>query len=157
LIWHVLAPRVTLQIQTTEIWSPSASLVIVEACSVSFVFGDAGLKAGTVRLGGVLTVVVALAELLPVVVSFGDETDALLLIVVVPVPPGAVAVIVIGAAAPVARFALPVGAQVTVPDALAQDQLALLVALTNETPAGSVSTTCTSEAGSGPPFVTLSV
>jgi hypothetical protein len=76
---------------------------------------------------------------------------------IVPVPPGAVAVIVIGAAAPVARLALPVGAQVTVPAALPQVQFASLVALTNEKPAGSVSTTWTSDAGSGPSLLTCNV
>jgi hypothetical protein len=159
-VWtvQVLTPRVIFHVQATETWSPSASVVVVEAVSgFVFVVGDVGLKAGWVNAGGVLIVVVAVAVLFPVVVSFGDDTVALFVRVIVPVPPGAVTVIVIGAAAAGARFTFPVGVHVTVPEALAQVQFALLVALTNETPAGSVSTTWTSEAGSGPPFVTLSV
>jgi hypothetical protein len=126
---------------------------------MSFVFGEAGLNDGVVKLGGVLIVVVAVAVLSPFVaaISFGEATVALLVRVIVPVPVGAVTVIVIGAAAPVARFALPVGVHVTVPEALLQVQLALLVALTNVMFAGSVSTTWTSEAASGPLFVRLRV
>ena len=80
---------------------------------MSLVFGEAGLNVGAVRLGGVLMVVVCVAVLS--VVSFGDEMVALFVRVIVPVPVGAVVVIVIGLAAPTARFAFPVGAQVTVP------------------------------------------
>jgi hypothetical protein len=149
--------RVTFQVQATETWSPSASLVVVEAVRLSFVCGESGLKVGVVKLGGVLIVVVAVAVLLPGMVSFGDETVALFVRVIVPVPVGAVTVIVIGAAAPMARLTFPVGAQVTVPAAFVQVQFASLVALTNETPAGSVSTTWTSDAASGPRLLTFRV
>src|SRR6185312_8060061 len=101
-VWivQVFAPRVTFHVHATETWSPSASLVVVDACSVSFVFGDAGLNDGAVKLGGVLIVVVAVAVLLPLMVSLGDDTVALFVRVIVPTPVGAVVVIVIGAAAP---------------------------------------------------------
>jgi hypothetical protein len=123
---------------------------------MSFVFGDAGLKIGVVRLGRMLRTVLAVPVLFPSVLSFGEETVALLLSDVVPVPLlGAVTTIVIAGAAPGARFP-PVRLQVTVPDTLLQLQL-VPVALTNETPAGSVSTTLTAEASSGPAFATLSV
>jgi hypothetical protein len=120
---------------------------------MSFVFGAAGLKLGTVRLGGVLTPVLAVAVLFAGVMSFGDETVALLLIEVVPVPPGAVTVIVMfGASAPFARLP-PVRLHVTVPEALLQVQF-VPVALTKVAVAGSVSTTLTAEASSGPPLWT---
>ena len=58
-VWTVqgLTPRVIFQVQATETRSPSTSLVVVEAIRFVFVVGDAGLKVGVVRLGGVLTVV----------------------------------------------------------------------------------------------------
>src|SRR5205085_8464723 len=146
-------PRLTLQVQATEIWSPSASLVTVDAVKVSLVWGDPGLKVGVVRLGGVLTTVLADAVLFAGVTSFGDETVALLLIDVVPVPPGAVTVIVmLGASAAFARLP-PVRLHVTVPEALLQVQF-VPAALTKVTPAGSVSTTLTADASSGPPLWT---
>src|SRR3954454_14973162 len=87
-IVQVLPPRVSFHVQATEIWSPSASLVVVEAWSVSFVFGEAGLNVGAVSDGGLFTRVVAVAVLSPAVLSFGEETVALF--VIEPAVPGAV-------------------------------------------------------------------
>jgi hypothetical protein len=96
------------------------------------------------------TVVVAVAVLLPGVLSFGEETVALL--VIEPGVAGAVTTIVILGAGPGGRLP-PVRLQVTVPDALLHVQL-VPVALTNATPAGSVSTTLTADASSGPALLT---
>jgi hypothetical protein len=96
------------------------------------------------------TVVVAVAVLLPAVLSFGEETVALL--VIEPGVAGAVTTIVILGAGPGGRLP-PVRLQVTVPDALLHVQL-VPVALTNATPAGSVSTTLTADASSGPALLT---
>src|SRR4051794_11540184 len=96
------------------------------------------------------TVVVAVAVLLAGVSSFGDDTVALLLIV--PIVEGAVTTIVMFGAAPIGRFPA-VRLHVTVPDALLQFQ-SVPVALTNVVPEGSVSTTFTAEAGSGPALLT---
>ena len=51
---------------------------MVDACSVSFVFGESGLNVGAVRLGAwfAVTVVVAVAELLPAMLSLGEVTEA---------------------------------------------------------------------------------
>src|SRR5688572_1321714 len=93
------------------------------------------------------TVVVAVAVLLPGLISFGEETVAVL--VSVPTVLGAVTVMVMfGALAPDARFPA-VRLHVTVPDACVQFQ-SVPVALTNVTPAGSVSSTLTAEAAFGP-------
>ena len=67
----------------------------------------------------------------------------------------AVTTIVIGGAAPGGRLP-PVRLQVTVPDALLQFQF-VPVALTKVVPAGSVSTTLTADASSGPALLTASV
>jgi hypothetical protein len=64
LIVHVLIPRVAFHVQATETLSLSGSLVVVEACSTSFVFGEAGLKLGVVALGGELTMSVKVPLLL---------------------------------------------------------------------------------------------
>jgi hypothetical protein len=99
----------------------------------------------------VLTVVLAVAVLFAGVMSFGDETLALLVITVVPVPPGAVTVIVMfGASAPFARLP-PVRLHVTVPETLLQLQF-VPVALRKVAVAGKVSTTLTADAASGPPL-----
>ena len=66
--------------------------------------------------------------------------------------PGAVTTIVMLGAAPGARLP-PVRLQVTVPETLTQFQF-VPVALTNVVPAGSVSTTLTAEASSGPALLT---
>src|SRR5207244_3583435 len=97
------------------------------------------------------TVVGAVAVLLAGVLSFGEDTVALF--VIVPGALGAVTVIVIGGASPAgpvpaARFP-PVRLQVTVPETLLHVQF-VPVALTNVVPAGSVSTTFTADASSGP-------
>src|SRR5205823_10622991 len=113
---------------------------------------------GVVRLGGVLTTVVAVAVLLPGVMSLGDETVAVLMIVAVPAPAGAVTLTtMLGVVAPTARFAARV--HVTVPEAWAQLQLASVPANeTNVVPAGRGSVTLTPDAGSGPgAFETLIV
>ena len=70
--------RLTFHVHATETWSPSGSLVVVVAVRLSFVFGEAGLNVGAVRLGArfAVTVVVAVAELLPVMLSLGEITDA---------------------------------------------------------------------------------
>jgi hypothetical protein len=99
-----------------------------------------------------VTVVVAVAVLLPGVLSFGEETVALFVIVFGGTVVGAVTTIVMLGAAPGARLP-PVLLHVTVPDALLQFQF-VPVALTNVTPAGSVSTTFTAEASLGPAFET---
>ena len=88
--------------------------------------------------------------MLPGVSSLGDETVALF--VIDPALAGAVTVIVMFGAAPGARLP-PVRLHVTVPDALLQVQF-VPVALTKPTPAGSVSTTLTADASSGPAFDT---
>jgi hypothetical protein len=97
-----------------------------------------------------VTVVVAVAVLLPGVSSFGDEKVAVL--VIYPAVAGAVTTIVKFGAAPGARFP-PVRLHVTVPDALLQVQF-VPVALTKVTPLGSVSTTLTADASSGPALLT---
>ena len=110
---HVLVPRVIFHVQSTFTWSPFGSEVVVDACRVVFVVGDVGSTTGAVRLGaafGELTVVDAVAVLLPGVLSLGDETVALLLIV--PTLLGAVTTIVMFGAAPGAR--LPERLHVTV-------------------------------------------
>src|SRR5439155_1067520 len=121
-----------------------------EAVRVWSVCGDAGLKVGVVRLGGVLTTVAWVAVLFPGVMSLGDETVAVLLTVAVPTPVGAVTLTtMLGVVALTARFAARV--QVTKPEACAQLQLASVPA--NETkvvPAGRGSVTLTPDAGSGP-------
>jgi hypothetical protein len=96
------------------------------------------------------TVVVAVAVLLPGVLSFGEETVALL--VIDPGVAGAVTTIVILGAAPGGKFP-PVRLQVTVPVTLLQVQF-VPVALTNATPLGSVSTTLTADASLGPALLT---
>src|SRR5439155_22735199 len=129
-----------------------------EAVRVWSVCGDAGLKVGVVRLGGVLTTVAWVAVLLPGVTSLGDETVALLLIVAVPTPVGAVTLTtMLGVVALTARFAARV--QVTVPKACTQLQLASVPANeTNVVPAGKGSVPLTPEPGSGPGvFATLVV
>ena len=52
-VWIVqmLPARLTFQVHATEMLSPSGSLVVVEAWRLSFVFGEAGLKVGTVVAG----------------------------------------------------------------------------------------------------------
>jgi hypothetical protein len=69
-----LIPRVTFHVQATETLLPSGSLVVVEAVSVSFVVGDAGLKLGVVALGGELT----LSEKVPLLLAnwIGDVSPA---------------------------------------------------------------------------------
>ena len=102
---------------------------------------------------GASTVVVAVAVLLPGVSSLGEETVAVF--VIDPGVAGAVTTIVMSGAAPGARFP-PVRLQVTVPDELLLVQF-VPVALTKVTPLGSVSTTLTADAGSGPALLTLIV
>ena len=86
----------------------------------------------------------------PGVTSLGDETVAVLLIVAVPTPLGAVTLTtMLGVVALTARFAARV--HVTVPEAWAQLQLASVPANeTNVVPAGRGSVTLIPEAGSGP-------
>src|SRR5687767_15295446 len=96
------------------------------------------------------TAVVAVAVLLPGVLSLGDDTVALL--VMEPAVAGALTTIVISGASPTGRLPA-VRWHVTVPDALTQFQ-SVPVALTNDVPAGIVSTTFTAEAGSGPALST---
>src|SRR5512132_2585782 len=127
------------------------SLVVVVAVRFEFVVGDAGLKVGVVRLGGLSTRVLCVAVLLADVLSLGDDTVAELVIVCF-APVGAVTTIVIGGAAPGARLP-PVRLHVTVPETLLQFQF-VPVALTNVVPAGRVSTTLTADASSGPPLET---
>src|SRR5256885_2236114 len=101
------------------------------------------------------TVVVAVAVSFPGVLSLGEDTVALLVIVPVGTAGVVVTVTVIvmfGASVPAAGFP-PVRLHVTVPEALLQFQF-VPVALTKVTPAGSVSTTLTAEASSGPPLWT---
>src|SRR5687768_2505608 len=98
-----------------------------------------------------MTSVVAAAVLVAGVSSFGEETVAVF--VIDPAVAGAVTTIVMSGAGPTGRLP-PVRLHVTVPEAFAQFQF-VPVALTNVTPAGSVSTTFTAEAGSGPALVTL--
>ena len=92
------------------------------------------------------------AELLP---EMGSEVAELTVAVFVSVPPaaGAVTLIVIVDEAPLARDAI---VQVTVPDDWLQLQ-PVPVALTNATPAGSVSLTATLDAVLGPAFATVTV
>src|SRR5437763_15349613 len=52
-------PRGALQVQATETWSPSGSLVVVVAVRLSLVFGELELKAGVVNDGAELTIVTA--------------------------------------------------------------------------------------------------
>jgi hypothetical protein len=104
----------------------------------------------TERSAWLPTLVVAVAVLLPGVLSFGDDTVALL--VIEPGVAGASTTIVMSGAAPGARFP-PVRLQVTVPATLLQAQFAP-VALTNVVPAGSVSTTFTADASLGPALLT---
>jgi hypothetical protein len=100
--------------------------------------------------GTVETVVDAVAVLLPGVLSFGDETVALL--VMLPVVSGASTVIVMLGAAPSGRLPA-VLLHVTVPDRWTQFQ-SVPNALWNVVPAGRVSTTLTADAGSGPVLLT---
>ena len=94
------------------------------------------------------TEVVAVAVLS--LASFGDDTVAEF--VIEPGVLGALTTMVIFGAAPGARLP-PVRLQVTVPEALTQAQFVPL-ALTNVVPLGSVSTTLTADASSGPAFDT---
>ena len=72
LIVHVLPARVIFQTQSTLTWSPSGSEVMVEACSVSFVWGDAELKVGTDVDGAVLATTTESLTVAPFTVpSFG--------------------------------------------------------------------------------------
>src|SRR3954447_14646003 len=84
------------------------------------------------------------------VLSFGEDTVAEF--VIDPGVLGAVTTTVMFGAAPGARLP-PVRLQVTVPDALLQVQF-VPVALTKVVPAGSVSTTLTADASSGPALLT---
>ena len=97
------------------------------------------------------TEVSAVAVLLAGVLSFGEDTVALF--VIEPAELGALTTIVMGGASPAgptpAGRLPPVRLQVTVPETLLQVQL-VPVALTKVVPAGSVSTTFTADAGSGP-------
>jgi hypothetical protein len=140
---------VTFQTHATETRSPSRSLVVVEAWRLVFVVDVVGLKVGVVALGGLL---IAVAVLLAGVLSFGDETVALLVSVAVPLPGGGVTTMVMFGAAPGARLP-PVRLHVTVPEELMQFQF-VPVALTNDVPAGRLSTTVTPEASFGPAFDT---
>src|SRR5690348_15261675 len=97
------------------------------------------------------TVVVAVAVSLAGVSSFGDETVALF--VIDPTVDGAfTTTAMLGASVPVGRLP-PVRLHVIVPELLLQFQF-VPVALTNVAPAGSVSTTLTADASSGPPLWT---
>jgi hypothetical protein len=97
------------------------------------------------------TVDVAVAVLLPVVLSFGEDTVALF--VFEPVVVGETVMVMFGVSAPEARLP-PVRLHVTVPDAFEHVQLLGAVALTKFVPAGSVSTTFTADASSGPSLCT---
>src|SRR5438128_2459428 len=99
-----------------------------------------------------LTVVVAVAVLLPWLLSAVEELTVAVL-VIVPPSDGAVTTMVMAGAAPGAKLAR---VQVTTPPAWLQVQ-PLPDALTKVTPAGSVSLTLTEVAVLGPPLFTLSV
>src|SRR5438093_13121891 len=126
------------------------SALVAVAVSVSFVFGLWSLSE-TVAVGGLSASVLAVAVLFPVVLSFGDETVAEFVIVRL-VPVGVTTTVMLGASVPAARLP-PVRLHVTVPETLLQVQF-VPVALPNVTPAGSVSTTLTADASSGPPLWT---
>ena len=83
----------------------------------------------------------------------GDETVAVL--VIKPVVAGAVTTIVMAGAGLAGRLPA-VRLHVTVPETLTQFQ-SVPLALTKVVPAGSVSTTLTADAGSGPALLTLIV
>jgi hypothetical protein len=121
--------------------------------SVPFVETGSGESLFVIERSATWTLVLAVAVLFPGVLSFGELTVAVF--VIVPAVPGAVTVIVIGGAAPAGRLP-PVRLQVTVPETLLQFQL-LPVALTNVALGGSVSTTFTADASSGPALLTLIV
>ena len=87
-----------------------------------FVAGaEARAEGRTSGVGGLFTLVVAVAVLLPGVLSFGDETVGAVGERVVPAVAGAVTTIVMFGAAPGARLP-PVRLHVTVPDAVQQFQ-----------------------------------
>ncbi len=133
----------------------SSALVLSASVSLAITFLATAVSSLVVAVsstatGAMFTLVLAVAVLLAGVLSLGEETVALL--VMDPPAIGAVTVIVMAGAAPGARFP-PVRLHVTVPDALAQFQF-VPVALTNDVPAGRVSTTLTAEASFGPAFDT---
>ena len=104
------------------------------------------------RSAEAVTVVVSVAVLLPVFASLVEELTVAVL-VIVPPSLGAVTTMVMAVAAPGAKLAR---VQVTTPPAWLQVQ-PLPEALTNVTPAGSVSLTLTEVAVLGPALFTLSV